>query len=300
MLASSATGSVRAHLILILGATCVSFAPILVKAIGTDVGLTAIGFWRMSIGGLALFLLAALLGRPLTLSAAGYRWAVLAGFLFFLDLTVWHRSIMYAGAGMSTVLANTQVFATAVFGYLLFREKLSLRFWAAAVSAIGGVTLLVGVAADISFDSVYLRGIAYGLLTGMVYASYLITLKRAGQSDSRPDYITFMAWTAIFSSLFLGVKAAFESGAFFPTGAYSLGVLILLALIVQALGWWAIFSSLSQLEASRTGLILLLQPTLATVWGVLIFAEYLTISQVAGAVITLTAIYIGSAYRRAT
>jgi drug/metabolite transporter (DMT)-like permease len=67
---------------------------------------------------------------------------------------------------------------------------------------------------------------------------------------------------------------------------------------VQALGWWAIFSSLSQIQASRAGLILLLQPTLATVWGWIAFSERLSIEQLIGATITIAAIYYGSTYRK--
>ncbi|MEW5995163.1 MAG: EamA family transporter, partial [Candidatus Zixiibacteriota bacterium] len=58
--------------------------------------------------------------------------------------------------------------------------------------------------------------------------------------------------------------------------------------------WWAIASSLPKINASRSGLALLLQPVLATVWGVLFFGEYLTPIQIAGALITLAAIYVGS------
>ncbi|MFH2055304.1 MAG: EamA family transporter, partial [bacterium] len=70
-------------------------------------------------------------------------------------------------------------------------------------------------------------------------------------------------------------------------------VLLLLALIAQALGWWAIFTSLKKVEASRAGLILLLQPILATIWGVLFFAEHLAWTQMLGGVVTLAAIYVG-------
>ena len=44
----------------------------------------------------------------------------------------------------------------------------------------------------------------------------------------------------------------------------------------------------------RGGLILLLQPALATVWGALIFGEKLEPSQIVGVLITLGAVYLGS------
>ncbi|MCK4373360.1 MAG: EamA family transporter, partial [candidate division Zixibacteria bacterium] len=58
-----------------------------------------------------------------------------------------------------------------------------------------------------------------------------------------------------------------------------------------------ITTSLPHLNASRSGLVLLLQPLLATVWGWLFFAEHLTPLQLVGGTITLSAIYLGSARR---
>ncbi len=70
--------------------------------------------------------------------------------------------------------------------------------------------------------------------------------------------------------------------------------LFALGLVAQALGWRSISSSLPKLEVSHAALILLLQSVLATIWGMLLFQEYLTLVQIAGAVITLAAIYFGS------
>ena len=63
--------------------------------------------------------------------------------------------------------------------------------------------------------------------------------------------------------------------------------------MAQALGWWAITWSLARIVTARAGLILLLQPTLAMVWGVLMFSEQFELTQALGAAITLTAIYFG-------
>ena len=51
-------------------------------------------------------------------------------------------------------------------------------------------------------------------------------------------------------------------------------------------------------EASRAGLILLLQPTLAFIWDVLFFARPTGVVDALGAGLALTAIYIGGTRRR--
>jgi drug/metabolite transporter (DMT)-like permease len=286
-------------MVLSAGAVCISFAAIFVKLLGMEkMGPTAIAFWRTLFGAAILFSWAALRRDRLTLTASVTRWSALAGFIFFLDLFFWHRSILYAGAGMATILANTQVFGTALLSFLIFKERLTFKFFAAAVCAVAGVALLIGLGSEIEFSVRYLKGIAFGLLTGIVYANYIVTLKIAGQKEKKLSFLTLMAWTSLFSALFLGVAGLLEKDRFMPPDLFSVFILFALALVAQALGWWAIASSLPKIAASRSGLALLLQPVLATVWGVFFFHEYLTPLQIVGGLITLVAIYVGSVRNR--
>ena len=285
-------------LILTIGAICISFAAIFVKLLGTSMGPTAIGFWRTFFGSGFLFALAVAARQRLTMPRVLFGWSVLAGFIFFLDLFLWHRSIIYAGAGMATILANVQVFVTAVLSYFVFREKLSIKFFAAAIGAVIGIVLLIGIGSDFEFTTLYLTGILLGLLTGFMYASYIIVMKLAGQEKERPDFRVLIAWTSLFTAMFLAIASCWEETVFIPPDLYSFGILAALGLVAQTLGWWSITVSLPKLDASRSGLILLLQPILATVWGWLWFAENLSIIQLLGAGITLTAIYFGSVRRQ--
>lgn len=286
--------------LLAFGAICISFAPIFVKLIkhGT-MGPTAVGAWRMGLGGVMLFTLTLLTKRKLTLPSSQFWWAVLAGFLFSLDLGVWHRSVYLAGAGLSTILGNTQVFNTAAFSYIFFGERPTIRFYIAVFFAMMGVVLLVGVADDITFTDNYIWGIIFGLLTGLFYSMYVVTLKQVGRQAEKLDVMTFIAWVCLFGFLFMSVGSIFEAEPYFPPDAISWLWLGLLALVVQVIGWYSIFTSLSKIETSRAGLVLLLQPTFASLWGVLMFAEQFSVSQITGGAITLFCIYYGSTYKSA-
>ena len=295
---TAAAADIKILLTLLFGAVCISFAPVFVKLLLDKLGPTAIGFWRMFFGGIILFILAGMKGQKLILPRPLFSRAVLAGFLFFLDLFVWHRSIIYTGAGMATILGNTQVFVTALLSFFIFKEKLTWKYFTAAFSALVGVALLVGMVSDISFSVNYIKGIVFGLLTGVAYANYLITLKSTMTKFKKVQVVAFMAWSTIFSSFFFVVSTVVEGVTFFPPDTYSYLILFSLGLVAQALGWWSIFKSLSSIPAARAGLILLLQPILAMVWGIFFFNEQLDFTQVIGAVITLTAIYYGSVHRQ--
>jgi drug/metabolite transporter (DMT)-like permease len=285
---------------LLVGAVVISFSPVLVKtAAFQGLGPTAIAFWRTGIGGLFLAGLALATGRSLRLDRRSLALATSAGLFFFGDLFCWHRSIVYAGSGMATILGNTQVFFTALVATVAFRERLSLRFGLSALVAFGGLVLLVGVgSAGVSFTPEYQRGIVFGLATGLAYAGYLVSLKKGGQRADGPDLVAFMAWASIFSAIGLGTTAAFEAAPLWPGDLGSVASLVGLGVGVQGLAWLVITATLPRIPTAQAGLILLLQPILATGWGMLFFDERLEVVQVVGAAITLAAMYAGASARR--
>ncbi len=74
----------------------------------------------------------------------------------------------------------------------------------------------------------------------------------------------------------------------------SWGAMIGYGVICQAIAWLIISKSLPRLRASLVGLILLLQPILAFIWDITLFSRPTTIYEIAGVVIALIAIYLGS------
>jgi len=291
----------KALLLLVLGAISIGFAPVFIKFVALKgMGLNAIAFWRMAISGTMLFTITIARGKSPSMPIQNILWAALAGFILSLDFGIWHRSIMFVGAGLSTILGNTQVFNTAILSYLIFKEKLTGRFFVAAFAAMIGVTLLTGIGSDIHFTEKYVWGIVFGLFVGLLYAFYLIVLRKVSTSKAKPDTMTFIAWICLFCTIFMGSASFFESGKFMPPDLISWTYFIGLGLLVQVFGWWAIFSSMSKIETSRVGLVLLLQPALATVWGYLLFKENLSILQVSGGILTLASIYYGIKSRTKT
>lgn len=280
---------------LAIGAVCISFAPVFVKLIDASVvGPTAIGFWRMFFGGIILFTIAVIKGESLKIPRIVFYFTILAGFLFYGDLFVWHRSIFSIGAGIATILGNTQVFWMALFGILIFKEKLNFTFLASIIGAFIGVSLLVGFGSGFKFTDSYVDGIMYGLFTGLFYSSFMVALKKAGHNSNNSNIFSLMAWTSIICSIFLVISTIIESDPYWPKDSDTWLSLFGLGIVVQSVGWWIIAANLPKIKAAQGGMILLLQPTLATVWGATLFHERLSFLQIVGAIVTLIAIYIGS------
>lgn len=285
--------------LLAFGAICISFAPMLVKLIGKEtLGPTAMGFWRTIMGAGIFYGIALATRQSIGLTPSVRLWGAAAGIAFACDLYCWHRAIFLVGSGMATILGNTQVFGTAILSYLLFKEKLSRKFFIAAITAIAGVALLVGVGGNVAFSSEYLFGVLLGWLTGVFYAFYIVTLKSAGHRPGDNSVIALMAWVSLCTAVAMGIVASFESYPFMPDSPRAYLLLFTLALVAQCIGWWSITTSLPHVRGAIGGLVLLLQPTFATIWGAWFFGERFTLLQIVGAAITLAAIFLGSMKER--
>jgi drug/metabolite transporter (DMT)-like permease len=128
---------------LVAGAVLISFSPVWVSF--TDVEPTASAFYRLAIGGAVLLVWVRLRGERLWVRPALMAAVAIAGACFALDLFFWHRSILYVGAGLSTLLANFQVFILTLVGFLVYRQRPQTLQLVAIPLALGGLLLIVGV-----------------------------------------------------------------------------------------------------------------------------------------------------------
>src|SRR5215207_9975302 len=71
--------------------------------------------------------------------------AYAAGSFFAVDLIFWHHAIEAVGAGLATVLGNTQVVLVGLLAWVLLGERPSRRSLAAIPVVLVGVVLISGV-----------------------------------------------------------------------------------------------------------------------------------------------------------
>ena len=280
---------------LLIGATMISFSPVFVRL--ADVGPTAAGFYRNVFG--AGFLLVIVIARRDALWR-GWRpflLALTAAALFAADLSFWHRSIIYIGPGLSTIMGNLQIFFLAAFGIAVFRERVDWRFLISLPLAIVGLFLLVGVDWEL-LDSTYKIGVLFGAFTAVTYAGYVLVLQRSQSNTVRLSAAANLAVISVLTAAIMGVETALSGESFRIPNGRSLWSMVAYGVLCQALAWIIISRALVKIQASRAGLILLLQPTLAFVWDVLFFSRPTNIMDVGGALLTLVAIYLGGSRRR--
>jgi drug/metabolite transporter (DMT)-like permease len=276
---------------LFVGATMISFSPVWVRLV--SVSPTVSGFYRVFIGGAALALLLAVTGQRLRLSARV--WAILAAsaVFFALDLWFWHRSINYIGPGLATLLANFQVFVMMVAGLLLLGQRPRPAQLVAVPLALAGLGMIVGFDWR-SLPGDYRLGVAFGLLTAVAYAGYMLTMRAARTGSVHRLPTREVAVVSLGSAAILGVAAMAEGVSLAIPTAGDAAWLLAYGLVSHCLGLLFIASSLPKVSTTEAGIALLLQPALSFAWDVLFFARPMTPTELAGAVIALAAIYLGA------
>ena len=291
MSASADSQQSSATLRLAAGAAMISLAPVFVRIV--DVPPTTSAFYRTFFGGLILVAWIIVTPRRRLPSGKTLAWLALAGIAFAADLWAWHRSIWYVGPGLATLLANFQVFVLGLAGVWLFGETAGWRLWLAIPMSLVGLALIIGFEWS-GLSETYRWGIAFGLLTAVFYSSYILALRGSRHTGTPVSPAAGMAVASLVSAIALAGAATAGGESLAIPSAADAGLLAAYALVAQVLGWILISGSLNQVPASRVGVILLLQPTLAFVWDVLFFGREFGFRELLGATLALTAIYIGS------
>ena len=272
----------RALAALIAGAVLIGFAPIFVRL--TDVGLTAVGFWRMA---LALPLLGVLMYKETDgiKIKPGLGWLLLAGVFFCGDLVFWHQSIHMSSVANATLMTNLAPVFVTFASFFLFGERFRAVFIAGIALAIAGAIVLMS--GSLKFGMQHLQGDLFAVVSAVFYAGYILGVSRARQ---RYGAMEVMFWATLSSAVLLCVVGNLQGDNFWPQSMHGWWVLIGLALLSHVAGQGLIAWALAHLSAAFSAVGLLVQPVAAAVfaWGLL--AEPFGTTQALGGAIVLAGI----------
>ena len=271
---------------LLLGATCIALSPIFVRL--SEAGPTATAFWRTALALPALWPLYFAERRAGAPAPAARRLLIAAGVAFAGDLAFWHASIGLTSIANSTLLANLASLFVTLAAWLFFRQRPSAVFLLGLGTALAGVALLVH--SSVRFASGGLAGDAFGLVTALFYAAYLLAVKAL--RDRACGTLLIMAVTSTITTLVLLPIALATGERLVPQSLAGWLDLLGLALVSHAAGQGLIAYALAHLPAAFSSVSLLLQPVMAALFAWLLLAEPLAPLQLAGGAIVLFGIYL--------
>jgi len=119
------------------------------------------------------------------------------------------------------------------------------------------------------------------------YATFLLIFREANRTSSRSGPLLDSTIGTVVGAL---VSTVIDPHFTFAPPASAQVWLVLLALGSQVIGWLLIGAALPKLPAVETSVLLVGQPVITVMWGVLIFGEHLSTAQWTGAAIVLAGV----------
>jgi len=285
----------RPVLAVLVGAVAISFSGILFRL--AHVSASTGAFYRCVFALPPLWLLARVetkrYGRPRR-RVVVLAW--IAGAFFAADLVLWHNGIEQVGAGLATVLGNTQVVLVGLLAWAFLRERPHRSSLLAIPIVAFGVLLISGALETGAYGSNPGLGVLYGLLTAVAYSGFLLVLREGSRDLRRPAGPLFVATfaAALGSAAIGGVVGDLDLT---PSWA-AIGWLVVLALSAQVIGWLLISTSLPRLPAVVTSILLTFQPVCSVVFAALIVNESPSLLQLSGAGCILVGLITSTVGRR--
>ena len=222
--------------------------------------------------------------------------AWIAGVFFAADLVLWHNGIAQVGAGLATVLGNTQVVMVGVLAWAILGERPHRSSFAAIPIVGAGVLLISGVLENGAYGSNPGLGVMYGVLTAVAYCGFLLVLREGSRDLRRPAGPLFTATFA--SAVACGAIGAVVGDLDLTPSWSAMGWLVLLALSCQVLGWLLVSTSLPRLPAVMSSILLTFQPVCSVLFAALIVDENPSVLQLAGAACILAGLVTATIRRR--
>lgn len=276
---------------LYFGAVLISFSPIFVSLV--DINPTVSAFYRVFIGGIALTLYLLISKKRFDFNRTVWFFLFMASIFFAADLWFWHRSVIYVGPGLGTLLANMQVFIMMMAGIFLYKQIPTKVQLFSVPFAVIGLSMIVGLDWK-ELKPNYQAGIIFGLLTAICYSSYLISMRQAQQSKTNIIPIREVASMSLMVSVILAFTVFFENESLIISGINDYLILLMYGIGSHAIGGIMIASALVRVTTTEVGIALLLQPTLSFIWEILFFNRSFTMIESIGVVIVLYSIFLSS------
>jgi drug/metabolite transporter (DMT)-like permease len=271
---------------LVIAAVAMGLSPILVRL--AEVGPFTSAFWRVTLALPVLYGWMRISERGRTEPVRRFPRATLwVGLAFAADLFFWHLAIVTTTVANATLFATTAPIWVVLFGWLMFRKRVSAGVLAGLGLCIlgGGALLAQSLQARVGTA----LGDLFGLVTGVFFGLYFLAVQaaRKGRSAAR---VTFEA-TVITAALLLLVALGLEH-QLLPRTLHGVAALVAMAWVSHAGGQGLLTVALGHLPATFSSLVIFLEAIAAACLAWAILGEPVTAIQAGGGLAILAGIYI--------
>ncbi len=182
----------------------------------------------------------------------------------------------------ATLLYTAPIFVTVISAFM-FKEKITPLKIAALIMAFTGCVLVSGIVD--SGNSLSSAALLFGIGSGFTYGMYSIFTK-IGLRKYSP--LTFTAYTFLISAIISGfICKPSEFVSTTVSKPSNIVILILFALATNVIPYICFTSGLKYTDAGKANITATIEPVVATLFGIFVFHEKLTIVSALGIFLVL-------------
>ncbi|MGG2105381.1 DMT family transporter [Lysinibacillus pakistanensis] len=278
---------INPYIPIFIGVISVSLSAIFVKLANAEAGIIA--FYRM--------LFSVLIMAPLfiwkytkelrQLSKRDWLFSSIAGIFLAFHFILWFESLNYTSVASSTVLVTLQPLFAFVGTYFFFKEKITMKtIFAGAIAIVGSVL--------ISWGDFKLSGAAfYGDILALIACALITAYLLFGQDvRKRLSLVTYTMLVYVVSTITLFVYVLIKGESFGPYPTMDWVWFILLAIVPNLFGHTLFNWSIKYVSTNVVSIAILFEPIGAAILALLIFKEYLIVTQLIGGLIVIMGILL--------
>lgn len=216
------------------------------------------------------------------LSPASRRSAVVLGLLYGVAQILQTAGLAHTAASVSGFITGMYVVLTPVFAAALLRTRITALTWGAVLLATAGLAVLTLNGLSVGY------GEAITLVAAMLYALHIVGLG----AWSTPHEALGMSIVQIVVITLVCLAATAPDGIVLPQTTGDWLSVVYMALFAGALGLVGQTWAQAHLAATRSALIMSMEPVFAAFFAVLLGGESFTLRMVAGGLMVLAAMLV--------
>ncbi|CQR47534.1 putative DMT superfamily transporter inner membrane protein [Paraliobacillus sp. PM-2] len=245
-----------------------------------------ISLYRGAIGLLCFFIwFLVRIRKNLILSTRLCVWSLLAGIGIAGNFTFYFLSIQASSVAVAATLMYTAPVFVLLISFLLRIERSTWFKWGCITSVLLGIIMLTGVYHTESV-SVSLYGVAAGLASGLSYTLFIFGFKNASTIGKPQTTLTISFFTFCLVLLLFVDKGAVAAVA----TSDDIGWFLLLGVIGAGISFMLYLIGIRSTTAATASMVSMVEPVTASLFGVLLMGDHLSIIQFLGMVVILITI----------
>ncbi|WP_121615517.1 DMT family transporter [Virgibacillus halodenitrificans] len=216
-----------------------------------------------------------------------YLWSIVAGIGVAGNFTLYFLSIESSSVAVAATLMYTAPVFVLLISFFLRIERSSWFKWGCIFSVLVGIILLTGTY-NTNSGAVSFLGLAAGLSAGLSYTLFIFGFKNAS-SIGKPQTMLTIAFFSFCLILFLFVDKN-EAATVLTSG--DIGLFLLLGILGAGISFIFYVIGIRKTAPTTASMVAMVEPVTASLFGVLLLGDQLTLIQFFGMVIILATITI--------